>query len=71
MTAMTRYEEGQVASGQLLKTKPTTPELTARCAEVLAKLEDNNWHAYYAELQACWQIPEEDILAAYKRLGIA
>ena len=71
MTEMTRYEEAQVASGKLLKTRPTTAELTVRCAEVLAKLKAQSWHAYYAELQACWQIPEEDILAANERLGIA
>ena len=68
---MTRYEQHQVASGQLLKVRPTTAELTARCAEVLAKLEDAKWLAYSSELQALWQISEEDVQAACERLGIA
>ena len=40
---------------------------TAQLADVLAMLEDNNEHQAYRDLQARYNIPNEEIREAYRR----
>ena len=56
------------SAARLAKTTPPTIE---EQAEVLARLEDANYHVFYAQLQARWNVPDAEVMNAYRRLGWA
>ena len=58
---------------QVVRYKKTTGTDKSRdqIAEALAILEDANEHQAYRDLQARYNVPNDEILKAYQRLGLA